>query len=111
MKYYLVSPRVDGESPIDGFLQTMFARHIVMMGWGTDNRIGADFHDIRKGDFVLVAQRINWKFKYFFAGIVADSKTYEEDGFQYKKLIHFVDLRNSKMDFLANASFSISEFV
>ena len=106
MKYYLVSPRVDGESPIDGFLQTMFARHIVMMGWGTDNRIGADFHDIRKGDFVLVAQRINWKFKYFFAGIVADSKTYEEDGFQYKKLIRFVDLRNSKMDFLANASFA-----
>lgn len=106
MKYYLVSPRVDGESPIDGFLKTMFARHIVMMGWGTDNKIGADFHDIRKGDFVLVAQRINWKFKYFFAGIVADSKTYEEDGFQYKKLIHFVDLRNSKMDFLTNASFA-----
>ena len=106
MNYYLVSPRVDGESPIEGFLKTMFARHIVMMGWGTDNKIGADFYGIRKGDFVLVAQRINWQFKYFFAGIVADSKTYEEDGFQYKKLIHFVDLRNSKIDFLADASFA-----
>ena len=57
-KYYLVSPRVDGVT-IQGFIETMFEQHIVMMGWGTDNKIGADFNNLKKGDFVIVAQRVN----------------------------------------------------
>lgn len=104
MNYYLISPRVDGYS-IKGFLNTMFDKHIVMMGWGTDKQLGAAFYNIKKGDFILVAQRVNWKFTYYFAGIVADDITFDVDGCQCKKLKHFVDLRNSDINYLENASF------
>lgn len=105
MNYYLISPRVDGQT-IEGFLEKMYSQHIVMMGWGTDHSIGAAFNSIRKGDFILVAQRVNWKFNYYFAGIVDDVVGFEEDGFQCRKLKYFVDLRNSEKDYLEDASFA-----
>ena len=103
-RFYLISPRVDGQTT-DGFLEQMFSQHIVMMGWGTDMKIGADFQNLKRGDFVLVAQRVNWKFNYYFAGIIADANSYMENGCQCRKLQYFVDLRNTKVDFLADASF------
>ncbi len=105
-KYYLVSPRVDGNS-IQGFIETMFEQHIVMMGWGTDNKIGADFNNLKKGDFVIVAQRVNWVFTYYFAGIIDDEKAFSnEDGIFCRRLRGFIDLRDDKEDYLADASFA-----
>ena len=104
--YYLVSPRVDGVT-IQGFIETMFKQHIVMMGWGTDNKIGADFNNLNKGDFVIVAQRVNWVFTYYFAGIIDDEQGYSnDDGILCRKLRSFIDLRGYNEDFLANASFA-----
>ena len=76
-----------------------------MMGWGTDNKIGENFNELNQGDFVIVAQRVNWVFKYYFAGIIDDNQAFEEEGFQCRKLRHFVDLRNSTIDYLAEVSF------
>lgn len=105
-KYYLVSPRVDGVT-IQGFIETMFEQHIVMMGWGTDNKIGADFNNLKKGDFVIVAQRVNWVFTYYFAGIIDDEQSFSnDDGILCRKLRSFIDLRGYNEDFLANASFA-----
>ena len=105
-KYYLVSPRVDGVT-IQGFIETMFEQHIVMMGWGIDNKIGADFNNLNKGDFVIVAQRVNWVFTYYFAGIIDDEQGFSnDDGILCRKLRSFIDLRGYNEDFLANASFA-----
>ena len=105
-KYYLVSPRVDGNT-IQGFLETMFEQHIVMMGWGTDNKIGADFNNLNKGDFVIVAQRVNWVFTYYFAGIIDDEQGFSnDDGFLCRKLRNFIDLRGCNDDLLADVSFA-----
>ena len=61
--YYIVSPKVDGVTS-QGFVETMLEQHIVMMGWGTDHKIGSAFNNLNKGDFVMVAQRVNWVFTY-----------------------------------------------
>lgn len=105
MKYYLISPKADGHST-QFFLDKMFDQHITMMGYGVDDHIGDSFNQIKNGDFVLVAQRINWEFKYFFAGIVDDDESYDDDGFQCRKLRHFVDLRDSSINYLDNVSFA-----
>lgn len=104
-KYYLVSPKVDGQTT-QGFIETMFEQHIVMMGWGTDNKIGEDFNNLNKGDFVIVAQRVNWVFTYYFAGIIDDEQSFSnDDGILCRKLRSFIDLRGYNEDFFVNASF------
>lgn len=104
-EYYLVSPKVDGVTT-QGFIETMFEQHIVMMGWGTDNQIGNDFNNLKKGDFVIVAQRVNWVFTYYFAGIIDDEQGFSnDDGILCRKLRSFIDLRGYNEDFLANVSF------
>lgn len=105
-KYYLVSPKVDGQT-IQGFIETMFEQHIVMMGWGTDNKIGEAFNKLNNGDFVIVAQRVNWVFTYYFAGIIDDEQGfYNDDGILCRKLRSFIDLRGYNEDFFANARFA-----
>lgn len=105
-KYYLVSPRVDGVTS-QGFIETMFDQHIVMMGWGTNNKIGENFNNLKKGDFVIVAQRVNWDFKYYFAGIIDDEQGFSnDDGILCRKLRSFIDLQGYNEDFFANASFA-----
>ena len=104
--YYLVSPKVDGTTT-QGFIETMLNQHIVMMGWGMDNKIGADFYNLNNGDFVMVAQRVNWVFTYYFAGIIDDEHGFfNEDGILCRKLRNFIDLRDCKDDYLAGASFA-----
>ncbi len=104
--YYLVSPKVDGYTT-QGFIDTMFEQHIVMMGWGTDNKIGADFNNLNKGDFVIIAQRVNWVFKYYFAGIIDDEQGFSNDeGFLCRKLRSFIDLRGCNEDILSDVSFA-----
>ena len=107
MNYYLISPKVDGKT-INGFIEKMFDQHIVMMGWSVDDsKIGENFNQLENGDFVIVAQRVNWKFNYFFAGIIDDDASYEDKkGFQCRKLRNFVDLRTATTDYLADASFA-----
>ena len=106
MNFYLISPRVDGQST-EIFVNTMFEQNIVMMGWGTDSAIGSDFSNkIENGDFVLVAQRVNWEFTYYFAGVVAGESFVVENRFQCRKVSPFIDLRNSNADYLEGASFA-----
>lgn len=106
MNYYLISPKVDGKTT-GWFLDKMFERHIVMMGWGTDNPIGEQFNNLSQGDFVIVAQRVNWVFNYFFAAIIDDDCAFtdEEGPYQCRKLRCFVDLRDSKTNLLDGVSF------
>ncbi len=104
MKYYLISPKVDGKTT-EGYLEAMFDQHIVMMGWSLKDDLGKKFDEIKKGDFVIVAQRISWKFHYSFVGIVDDDKSFEQDGALCRKLKYFVDLREYKSDILSNLSF------
>ncbi len=104
--YYLISPTVNGKpKDIDSFLNKMFQQKIVMMGWGNNDNLGKKFGEIRKGDFVIVAKRNNFIFKYYFAGIVDDNGNTDAEGFQYRKLKHFVDLRESRTDYLKGISF------
>lgn len=107
MNYYLISPKADGKT-INGFIEKMFDQHIVMMGWSVvDSKIGEEFNQLKNGDFVIVAQRVNWKFNYFFAGIIDDDASYEDkEGFQCRKLRNFVDLRTATTDYLADVSFA-----
>lgn len=104
--YYIVSPKVDGVTS-QGFVETMLEQHIVMMGWGTDHKIGSAFNNLNKGDFVMVAQRVNWVFTYYFAGLIDDEQGFcNEDGILCRKLRNFIDLRGSKDDYLADVSFA-----
>ena len=42
------------------------------MGWGEEDGLGAKFIDeIKKGDFIIIAQGANWQKKLFAGGIVA----------------------------------------
>lgn len=105
MEYYLISPKVDGVN-VEEFVDEMFKKHIVMMGWHTDNAKGQQFNNMSKGDFVLVARRQNWEFIYYFAGVIDDEESsYDEDDHQYRKIKNFIDLRNYKTDILSEASF------
>lgn len=82
-----------------------------MMGWGPDNDLGKSFKEISHNDLILVAQRENWKFNYYFAGIVDGSSFFNDDGFQCLRIKHFVDLRNRNDDFLANVSFANAQTI
>lgn len=106
-EYYLISPTVNGKTKdIDSFLTKMFQQKIVMMGWSNNDNLGDKFSKIRKGDFVIVAKRHSYVFKYYFAGIIDDdSGNTDEEGYQYRKLKHFVDLRGGSIDYLNGISF------
>ena len=107
MNFYLISPRVHHGQNTEHFVDIMFQQNIVMMGWEPEKPIGSDFSTkIEIGDFVLVAQRVNWKFNYYFAGTVCSDSFKDENGDQCRKLTPFIDLRNSKIDYLEGASFA-----
>ena len=103
MNYYLISPKVDGVSK-EEFLDTMFEKHWVMMGWGKDVSIGKRFGEIQNGDCLIVAQRENYVFKHYFLGI-ADSPAKDYNGYQYIHVKDFVDLRNCGSSILQDYSF------
>ena len=104
MKYYLITPRVDGQTS-EEFLERMFSEHIVMMGWDETTVKGKAFANMNKGDIVLVAQRVYGKFNYYFAGIVSDSSSNTDGDYQYRKLEHFIDLRKTDINILEGVSF------
>lgn len=107
MNFYLISPQVHHGQSTEHFVDIMFQQNIVMMGWEPEKPIGSDFSTkIEIGDFVLVAQRVNWKFNYYFAGTVCSDSFKDENGDQCRKLNPFIDLRNSKIDYLEGASFA-----
>lgn len=92
--FYIISPKVDGQS-VSGYIEEMFDKHIVMMGWPEDEPYGRMFKDMSIGDYVVVGRGANWQKEVFFAGeIISDS--YNHDGVQCRKLCNFVDLRGVK---------------
>ncbi len=74
------------------------------MGWQKEDGKGAIFNAIKKGDVVLVAKRQNWKFTYYFLGIVESDETTQHWDAQCKKFSFFLNLENNKDDILKNWS-------
>ena len=79
----------------------MKSRHIVLMGWQSDNPKGQMFSKIKGNDVILVAWRQKWQFNYYFLGIVNNDETLKHSsGAQCKTLSVFIDLGNIQSDIL-----------
>lgn len=101
--YYVISPNVWNDGDFSELLDYMFQDHCILMGWGNDKQKGKLFSSLKVGDCIVVAQRKNWKFHYFFAGTVSSDSIEEHDGAQKRDLDNFVELANDN-DFLKNWS-------
>lgn len=72
MNYYVISPNVSGDgNNQEVFLREMFQKHIVLMGWGTDDQFGKTFKDMVEGDVIIVAQGANRQKRQFFIGEIS----------------------------------------
>ncbi|MBR4265266.1 MAG: AAA family ATPase, partial [Bacteroidales bacterium] len=99
--YYVVSPNVWNDGNFDHLVSEMKSRHIVLMGWQSDNPKGQMFDNVKKNDVILVAWRQNWQFNYYFLGIVKSDETLKHpSGAQCKALSVFIDLENIQSDIL-----------
>lgn len=101
--YYVISPNVWNDGNFQDLLDYMIKNHCVLMGWSNDKQKGKLFSSLKVGDCVVVAQRRNWQFHYFFAGTVSSDSTEEYDGAQKRALDNFVELANDN-DFLKDWS-------
>lgn len=102
MNYYVVSPNVWNDGEIKSHIDFMCRSHVVCMGWDKDRKHGWDFaNKIQTGDCVIVAQKKNWQWTVFFAGIVDGPAKYgDENGEHYtmcRDIRAFVDLRDSSI--------------
>jgi len=99
--YYVVSPNVWNDGNFDHLVSEMKSRHIVLMGWQSDNPKGQMFSNIKGNDVILVAWRQKWQFNYYFLGIVNNDETLKHSsGAQCKTLSVFIDLGNIQSDIL-----------
>lgn len=105
-RFFVISPNVDGSGNAEQFLTPMFRDHVIMMGWGQDNKLGQLFAGMDIGDYVICAARSNANKEVFFAGKVS-SGTYGD--WPYKRsLTGFVDLRGEKGLFSEENAFGAS---
>lgn len=74
------------------------------MGYNKKSPTGQAFASLKVGDVVIVAQRKDWTFNYYFMGTVCDDNTYELNKAQCKYLKNFYLLVNDKTDFLKDWS-------
>lgn len=108
MNYYVVSPNAWNDGNVGGYLNYMRRRHVVFMGWGTDNKFGRIFANMQIGDRVIVARGANWQKKSFFVGVV-DSPPREdrESGYnftQYCELRSLVELEEDELPFTTSCT-------
>jgi MoxR-like ATPase len=113
MKVWIVSPNASNdynEEPL--WKKAIVEKGIVFMGWGKDNPLGLKFiNDVRKGDFILVAQGANRQKKVFIGGLVSSDAIFEEvEGTPrkayYRKLDPFLskdELESLNIDFEGSA--------
>ncbi len=99
MNYFVISPNVWNNGDIKSHIDFMSRSHVVCMGWDKNRKNGRTFSNkIQTGDCVIVAQRKNWKWKVFFAGIVDGPARYgDECGEHYtmcRDIRAFVDLHD-----------------
>lgn len=99
MNYYVISPNVWNDGNVEPHVDFMSRNHVVCMGWDQDRKHGIAFADkIKTGDRIIVAQKKNWKWTIYFAGIVDGVAKYgDEDGEHYtmcRDIRAFVDLRD-----------------
>ena len=55
-RFFVISPNVENKGNIDEYLDQMFKKHSIMMGWGQDNSLGQLFVNMKIGDYVVCAQ-------------------------------------------------------
>ena len=97
MNYYVVSPNVynDGYN----YAQKMFSKKIAAVGWDTDRPKGQQFDSIMQGDCIIVAQRINWQWTYYYMGIVSENEDEPSFGTLSKRLSPIISLDGIDLDF------------
>lgn len=98
MNYFIISPNVWGDGNVEPHVEFMTRNHLVCMGWDIDRKHGWAFSEkIQMGDRVIVAQRRNWKWTVYFAGVIDGPAKYAETNGQHytmcRDLRAFVDLR------------------
>ena len=71
MNFYVISPNVynDGEN----YAKDMFDKKIAAVGWDKDKPKGKQFKGIANDDCIIVAQRKDWEWTYYYMGIVRKS--------------------------------------
>ncbi len=104
MEYYVISPNVWNDGNFSQLLKDMYNNQMVLMGWGVDKPKGNQFANMKKGDRIIVAQRRDYIWHYYFMGIVKSNETYTYKNAQRKNLDTFIDLKTIKNDFLSTWS-------
>ena len=105
-RYYVISPNVwnyKNESEIQRLTEEMLSKHIVLMGWTPQEKRGMVFAQLHVGDIVLVARRVDWKWKYHFIGSVSENYIESDDthdGAQCRFLNNFIDLSHLNLTLL-----------
>jgi len=96
-RFYVISPNVDAKGNSQTYLEEMFNRHIILMGWGPDNQFGRMFENMEIGDYVICAQGANQNKQLFFAGMISSKSSNE---WPYSRILTgFVDLREETIEF------------
>ena len=104
MDYYVISPNVWNDGKFEHLLEIMCEKHCVLMGYDKNSDTGKTFSSLKKGDVIIVAQRRDWEFNYYFMGTICNDETdYIEDA-QCKYLSNFCLLTDDKADFLKDWS-------
>lgn len=97
MNYYLVSPNIYNDG--NNYAQKMFTKGIAAVGWNTDSQKGQQFDSITQGDCIIVAQRINWQWTYYYMGIVLGNEDKPSYGTLSKRLSPIISLEGIDLNF------------
>jgi 5-methylcytosine-specific restriction endonuclease McrBC GTP-binding regulatory subunit McrB len=77
MNYYVISPNVtDNRSHYDAWVKLIQEKNCAFMGYDTEHGIGLKFSQIKKDDFILIAQGINKNKRLFLCGLVDKESAY-----------------------------------
>lgn len=92
MNYYVVSPNIYNDG--DNYAEEMYTKGIAAVGWDLNNKNGMLFKSIQTGDCIIVAKRTDWKWKYFYMGLVVGEEKTPSCGTLSKKLSPIINLEN-----------------
>lgn len=117
--YWVLSPNVSNDSSIEAEWKNAISKTgYAFMGWGDDNQLGKAFKDqIKKGDFILIAQGANRNKRLFIGGIVETDAVWEHkedtprEAFNRKLGLIFSknDLKNLNLIFDADSAYGIAD--
>ena len=107
-KYYIISPNVWNDGNYQELLNDMIEGHFVLMGWKDDTPQGNMFSNLEVGDYIVVAKRDNWNWKYFFAGIIDSDVIDLYKDAKRRHLSNFIDLRTKYLTLLEDWSINNS---